>query len=542
MNILIENIGAGRTVDPPALRTVRSLSLREQDRGQVKRLAGGWVLLLLLAGCTVGPDFQPPHAPVHGAYAGAPVSTVSVDVMHGAAQRLVAGADVEMEWWHALGSSKLNGLIDQALRFSPTLAAAEATLRQRQELFGARAGSTAYPKVDASAGVQRQRFNPVTLGQSGDSRLFSLFTAALLVRYDLDLFGGNRRALEALAARTDYQRFQLEAARLDLAAGVALAAISQAELAARLEATEVILRSQEAQVRITNRRVELGQASQDDLLALEAQAGRTRASIPLIRKSLEQSRHVLAALVGAAPGTGGLPSFGLADFALPSELPLVLPSELVRRRPDIQAAEALLHAASADYGVAASKLFPQVSLSATLGSQALTTASLFDSGTQSWGLVGQLLQPLLDRGLPAQERAALAAFDAAAANYQQAVLEALRNVADVLRAIDHDAQSLVAQAAADRSAQALLRSMHRQHALGAASYLQLVGAEQQAQENRIELVAAQARRLADTVALYQAMGGGASHGVAALAAVGTAAPSPSGISQSVVPTRAPDAQ
>jgi len=198
----------------------------------------------------------------------------------------------------------------------------------------------------------------------------------------------------------------------------------------------------------------------------------------------------------------------LQEFTLPADLPLTVPSELVRNRPDIQAAEALLHSANAEYGVAITKLYPQLNLSATLGSQALTTGALFGSGSAVWSLVAQLTQPLLNPGLPAEKRAALAAFDAAAANYRNVVLEALRNVADVLRALDNDAQRLAALAAADAAAQESLASMQRQYSLGAAGYIQLLTAQQQAQQTRISLIEAQARRLADSVALYQAMGGG----------------------------------
>ena len=185
-----------------------------------------------------------------------------------------------------------------------------------------------------------------------------------------------------------------------------------------------------------------------------------------------------------------------------------MPSRLARRRPDIQAAEALLHAANAEYGVAVAKLYPQLNLSANLGSQALSTGALFGSGSAVWSFIGQLTQPLFNAGLPAEKRAALAAFDAAVANYQSVVLESLRNVADVLTALDNDAQSLAALAVADAAAQESVESMQRQYALGAASYVQLLSAQQQAQQNRINLIAAQAQRLADSAALYQAMGGG----------------------------------
>ena len=287
-------------------------------------------------------------------------------------------------------------------------------------------------------------------------------------------------------------------------------AITQARLAGQIQSTEAILRAQDEQLHLSRERVRLGQAAPDDVLALQTQVEQTRAGLPLLRKQLQQGEHLLAVLTGRAPGTGGLPSFTLNELTLPSELPLVLPSELVRRRPDIQAAEALLHAANADYGVAVAKLYPQLNISASLGSQALSTGALFGGGSAVWALIGQLTQPLFNPGLPAEKRASLAALDAAAANYQSVVLEALRNVADVLRALDNDAQTLAALATADTAAQGSLESMQRQYALGAASYLQLLTAQQQAQQLRINLVAAQAQRLVDSAALYQAMGGGVS--------------------------------
>jgi len=314
--------------------------------------------------------------------------------------------------------------------------------------------------------------------------------------------------LEALAARTEYRRHELEGARLTLAANIVTAAITQARIAGQIHSTQAILRAQDEQLQLSRERVRLGLSAPDDVLALQAQVEQTRAGLPLLRKQLQQNEHLLAVLAGRMPGAGGLPSFTLREFTLPPDLPLVLPSELVRRRPDIQAAEALLHAANAEYGVAVAKLYPQFNLSASLGSQAISTGALFGSGSAMWNLIGQLTQPLFNPGLPAEKRASLAAFDAAAANYQSVVLDALRNVADALRALDNDAQTLAALATADTAAQGSLESLQRQYALGAASYIQLLTAQQQAQQNRINLVAAQAQRLIDSAALYQAMGGG----------------------------------
>ncbi|MFQ6757267.1 MAG: efflux transporter outer membrane subunit [Deltaproteobacteria bacterium] len=479
-----------------------------------KRISGcipfTFILLGLLTGCAVGPAFKRPATPDTPTYTATPLpaQTSPVPTPLGEAQHFVAGGWVNPQWWQELGSAKLNALIDEALQASPTLAKSQAVLRQAQELYAAQAGSTLYPQVDATLGAQRQRTTPSSLGQVGDPREFSLYNAGVGARYTLDLAGATRRSLEALAANIDYQRYQLEGARLTLTGNIATATVTQARLAGQIQATEAILHSQEEQLGLTRERVRLGHAAPDDVLALQTLVEQTRAGIPLLRNQLQQNDHLLAVLAGREPGAGGLPCFSLQEFTLPADLPLTVPSELVRNRPDIQAAEALLHSANAEYGVAIAKLYPQLNLSATLGSQALTAGALFGSGSAVWSLVAQLTQPLFNPGLPAEKRAALAAFDAAAANYRNVVLEALRNVADVLRALDNDAQRLAALAAADAAAQESLASMQRQYSLGAAGYIQLLTAQQQAQQTRISLIEAQARRLADSVALYQAMGGG----------------------------------
>lgn len=477
----------------------------------IKRVRALTALILtgLLAGCSAGPQFKRPAAPDATGYTVAPLpaQTASAPTSLGNAQRFSAGVGVSAQWWRGMGPAKLDSLIEQAFQLSPTLAAAKATLRQAQEIHSAQAGSALYPQIEAGTGVQRQRVNRNTLGQTGGASELSLYNVSIGVHYQLDLAGGNRRAMEALGARTEYRHYELESARLILSANIATTAITQARLAGQIESSEAILRAQDEQLRLARARVRLGHATPDDVLALQTQVEQTRAALPLLRKQVQQSEHLLAALAGRTPGAGGLPTFILAEFTLPSELPIVLPSELVRHRPDIRMAEALLHAANAEYGVAVAKLYPQLNVSASLGSQALSMGELFGAGSAVWSLVGQLTQPLFNSGLPAEKRASLAAFDAAAAHYQSIVLEALRNVADVLRALDNDAQTLAALATADLAAQGALASMQRQYVLGAVSYLQLLTAEQQAQQVRINLIGAQAQRLTDSVALYLAMGG-----------------------------------
>lgn len=463
-----------------------------------------------LAGCAAGPDFEPPAAPQVAAYTEAklPAQTASSPVQLGGAQRFVAGRPVATDWWTQFGSPKLDALIARSLERSPTVAAAQATLRQARETHAAQRGSTRSPQVNATLGAQALQNNTAAMGLPGGKRRYDLYNAGLGVSYALDLSGGNRRALESLAAQSDWRRYQLDGARLTLAGSIIATAVDQALLGGQIDALEHLLAAQQEQLRITRDRERLGVASGGDVAALLAQVEQTRAGIPPLRNRMDQTSHLLAVLGGQPPGAADVPRFVLTDFTLPADLPLSLPSELARHRPDILAAEALLHAASAQIGVTVARQYPQINLNATLGSQALTAAGLFGSGSLIWGLAGQLVQPVFKPGLKAEARAAEAGFDAAAANYRETVLQGLRQVADALRALEHDAQTLQAQAAADATARESQRLVERQYALGSASYLQLLTAQQQAQQARMGLIAAQAARLTDTAALYQALGGG----------------------------------
>jgi len=468
------------------------------------------VCLLTFAGCAVGPDFQRPAPPDVTGYTSTSLAANlnSSPTMLGESQNIIKGKRLNKYWWRAMGTEQLYTLICEALEHNPTLMAAEATLHQAQELYAAKAGSTRYPQAEANLTGQRQRFNPNSSGLIDDAREFGLYNASVGVSYTFDLAGGNRRALEALAARSDYQQLQLEGARLTLVANIVTTAITQASLKRQTKIIELTLKSQENQLELTLERIRLGHKEPDDALALQTQLEQTRAKIPLLHYQLQQNQHFLAVLVGKAPGESSLPSFTLEDFTLPPELPLIIPSELVHARPDILGAEALLHASNAEYGVAISKLYPQLNLNADLGSQALTTGALFGGGSAIWSLVGQLTQPLFNPGLPAEKRAALAAFDAAAANYRSVVLEALRNVADVLRALENDSKRLGALSAADSASEKSLESTQRRYRLGAASYYDLIIAQQQRLQTEFDLTEGQAKRLVNTVAFYQAMGGG----------------------------------
>ena len=290
----------------------------------------------ILAGCAVGPDFKLPEPPSVSAYTAAPLpaQTASAPGSLGDAQRFVPGRSIPVAWWQELGSAKLNELIQQALQSSPTLEAAKATLLQARQTYEAQAGATLYPQATGQLGAQRRKTNNALSGQEGGERTFDLYNAGVGVSYNLDIFGGNRRALEALAAQADYQRYQLEGARLTPAANVVTTAILQAQLAEQIRASEAVLTTQEEQLDLTRQRLALGAASLNDVLALQVQVEQSRAAIPPLRNRLEQTNHLLSVLIGRPPGSGAIPQFTLDDLRLPTELPLRVPSELARRFPN----------------------------------------------------------------------------------------------------------------------------------------------------------------------------------------------------------------
>jgi NodT family efflux transporter outer membrane factor (OMF) lipoprotein len=421
------------------------------------------------------------------------------------------GEEIPAQWWKLFRSVKLNDVIHAALDGSPTVAAAQATLRQAQEVLNARTGTVYYPSVNANYSYSRQRTSLAAAGISGGKgSIFDLHNASVDVSYLLDIFGGGRRELEALKSQVDYQRFQLEAAYLTLSSNVVTTVVKEASLREQSQAMRDILATQEKALGMLEKQLALGGVARSDVLAQRTQVEQTRSLLPGIEKELSQTRHYLAVLTGRLPSeSGSLPEFSLADLVLPVELPVSIPSSLARQRPDIRAAEALLHAASAQIGVATANLYPQITLSGSYGAQANSFQDLFNSNSLVWGVGAGLLQPVFQGGaLRAQRRAAIAAYDQTAALYRQTILVSFQNVADVLLALETDAMALKSQAAAETAAHDSLSLSEKQFAVGAVNYLALLNAERQYQQARIGLIQAQAQRFSDTAALFQALGGG----------------------------------
>jgi NodT family efflux transporter outer membrane factor (OMF) lipoprotein len=468
--------------------------------------------IALLGGCTVGPDFKPPPAPEVTSYTAAPLprETASADVQGGAAQRFVQDLDLPTQWWTLFRSEALTRLVNEAVKANATLRSAQAALRQANELALAQRGLF-YPTVQAGFGATRQRDATGTLSpnlQSGQQS-YSLFTPQVTVSYVPDVFGANRRQVESLEAQAEALRFQLHAAYVTLTSNVVTTAIQEAALRGEIKATEDIVAIQREQLKLNQKQFDFGAIPRSDVVAQEALLAQTLATLPNQQKQLAQLRHQLTALLGRVASDEPPETFDFAGLELPVELPTGIPARLVQQRPDVRAAEAQLHAASAEIGVTVAAMLPATTITAGVGGVSTDLLQVFKTGNTFWSVGVNILQTLFSAGtLAARKRAAEAAFDQAAAQYRVTVVTAYQNVADVLKALQFDAEALRAQSVAERAAAQNLEFARRSVALGATTRLPLLAAQQTYQQSLLNLAQARANRYSDTAALFQALGGG----------------------------------
>jgi len=467
---------------------------------------------LLLAGCAVGPDFQKPAAPAVNGYADHPLTTTvaSVNIAGGEAQRFSSGGGIPADWWTLFHSKQLNALIEQSLKNNPDLKAAQAALSVARENTRAQRGAF-FPSVSAGFSATRQQDPPGALAPvpSNNAFLYSLYTPQLSISYVPDVFGLNRRTVESVKAQEDAARYQMIAADITLSSNVAAAAIQEASLQAQVDATRELVDINTNIIRILQYQYDKGYASRIDLAAQESQLAQVTATLPPLVKQLAQQHNLIAVLAGRYPNEAPAETFDLSSLQLPADLPVSLPSELVAQRPDVLQAEANLHAASAQIGIATANRLPNITLTANAGSTALALDQVFKSGTGFWNLGAALTTPIFNGGtLLHQQRAAKDAYEQSAQQYRSTMLTAFQNVADTLVALEQDAQGLQASAKAADAAKLTLDLSQGQYKAGYASYLTLLSAEQTYQQARINLVTAEANRFADTVALFQALGGG----------------------------------
>ena len=467
------------------------------------------LLLIALAGCTVGPDFVRPELAADADYTQqAFTRTALADIATGgAAQRLIAGMDIPGQWWTLFRSPELNALVEEALRANPDVSAAQAALRQANELVYADQASL-FPSVGANLSKTREKVSGASTG-AASAPILTLSSASLNVSYAPDVFGGTRRQIESSTAQAQYQRFALEATYLTLSTNVVNTAVNLASLRDQIAATGQIIQLQSDHLDLLQAQRRLGAIADTDVLTQQTALAQTRATLAPLQKQLAQTRNQLMAYLGRFPNQDKGERFNLASLHLPQELPVSLPSALVSQRPDVRAAEAQLHEASANIGVAVANQLPQFSITGSLGSTVASGSKLFSAGSGVWSLAGAIAQPLFDAGaLEHRKRAAVAAYDQSAAQYRGTVITAFQDVANVLRALEADAEALKQQVAAERSAQASLALVQAQYRLGAVAYINLLTAQQTYQNTVLTRVQAQAVRYSDSAALFQALGGG----------------------------------
>jgi NodT family efflux transporter outer membrane factor (OMF) lipoprotein len=462
--------------------------------------------LALLAACAVGPNF---HRPAPPAATGYTPEALPTETTGPAPQRFLVGGPVAARWWTLFGSPDLDALEAEALSANPDLKSAEAALCQARELYLAQR-ATLWPSVDLAASATRAK-NSGTIAPllSNNSQSYTLYQGQLNLSYDPDLFGGLHRQVESVAAQADAQRYQTEAAYLTLTTNVAGAAVQLAALGAQLAATERVIAADRRLFDLTRQEQALGQASTADVAAAAATLEQAEQLAPPLRKQIDQQRDLLAVLVGRPGAEAPTQRLALAAFTLPRELPVSLPADLVRQRPDVLAAEAAVHVASAQVGVALAARLPDVTLTGSAGGASTAITSVLAPQNTLWTVAGNVAQTVFDAGaLRHKQKAAEAALEQAKSQYRSAVLVALQNTADVLQGIVEDAETdrhaAAAQAAADRS----LRLARQQLAAGEVGALPELNAEATYDQAEAATAQAHAARYADTVALFQALGGG----------------------------------
>jgi NodT family efflux transporter outer membrane factor (OMF) lipoprotein len=462
------------------------------------------VAALTLASCAVGPDFHQPKAPDTRGYLHSEAKSAQGAQTTQAAprdvQHIAVGAQIAGKWWQLFRSPALEGVVRAAIAGSPTLAAANATLAQaREEVIVARAGLL--PHLSASAGAQHSG-----IPSGGSSNLYSVGLAA---SYSPDVFGGTRRAVEQQQALAEVQRDQLAAAYLTLTGDVVNEVLTIASTRLQISTAEELIASDQRNLILTQREFAVGVATRADVLTADSQLAADLTELPTLHKQLDQAYDALAVLAGGTPAEWRTYPFDIREFTLPRQVPLSLPSELVRQRPDILAAEAQLHAESAAVGVAVAQEFPDITLSASLTRDALTAANLFHQFDTLWSAGGALAQPIFEGGaLRAQVRAADDAFKAQAATYQSVVLTALGQVADDLWALQYDAELLtVDRHSVDVSLEAL-RLQQTSYQVGTTNVLNLIDAERTYAQARLAFATAEVQQYEDTAGLLVAVGGG----------------------------------
>jgi NodT family efflux transporter outer membrane factor (OMF) lipoprotein len=456
--------------------------------------AGAAATVVVLAGCATGSKFEPPAPPTVASYIGQPP-----------APTVVMGRAPREDWWTLLRSSQLNDVVALALQNNYSLEIARANLAKAEEGVAAARGARSV-QVDATAGVGRKKYGSSFLGpQANTFPTFSAYTAGPTITYDLDLFGATRHRIEQADAAAAYETEQLRAARLRVTGDTVTQALRIAAVQAQIAVVKRVLDADEKTLDLVRAARRVGVVSDIDVLQATGQRDRDRTLLPPLYQDLDVAKDALAVLIGRPPAQWSPPDFALDQFTLPKELNLVIPSELVRARPDIRAAEAELRGASASVGIATADLYPRITLSSAWAQE-----GLLSGGTvTAWSLIGGITGPIFHGGtLSAQRRAAQDEYQAAFARYQLVVLNSFGQVADTLHALDHDMEALQTQQQALASADSALGLTRQGYRVGNADILQILTAQRLYELAELGLVQARTQTFTDTVGLFLASGGG----------------------------------
>ncbi len=469
----------------------------------------------LLAGCAVVPAYQPPAAPQQtrflpgkpeGVADGSTTAGGKPDVAATPGQEILLGKNLQPDWWTLLHSPQIDSVVQQALSGNQSLAAARERLAAARSRIGVAQGAL-LPQVDGAASAQRTRFGAPILGpEAKDFPVFSAYAIGPSVSYDIDAFGGAHDRIELQQANARNQEAQLHAATLMISGNVVAEAIIIASLRSRIDVVQQIVADDQRSLDLVQAARHAGVVSDVDVLSAQSQLDHDRTLLPALHRQLDEARDAMAVLVGQTPADWSAPDFDLGALNLPNQLPIALPSELVHRRPDIVAAEARLHAASAAVGIATANLYPHVTLSAAVGSQGLLNHGPSET---AWNLLGGISMPIFHGGaLRAEKKAAGEDYQASFADYRQTVLSAFGQVADSLQAVSTDTEALTSERRALNSASASLELTQKGYRAGNAGYLQVLDARRLEQEARLGEVQARSQRYLDTVKLFLATGGG----------------------------------
>lgn len=459
------------------------------------------LLALAATACTVGPGFHQPEAPRLG-YKQPPEAI--------GPQHPQYGGDVAADWYTLFGSDSLNSLIQEALRANPNLEAARHTLRAAQYELEAVAGSS-LPQVELAAKATRTKANGSLLYEPNDRLQVTAnqFSIGPALAYDLDVFGKLRRTIEAQAAQTSSVSRQTLNVYITLIDQVIVTAFDYAAQVEQIEVTRRLVADLQAQYDLTRLLEDAGKIVRSETLQAQAQLETTRAGLPALEKQRDVYRNTLLQLTGKAPQEGELPQIALGDFTLPTQLPVSLPSQLVRQRPDILEAEDVLHEASAAIGVAEAARFPSLSLSGNFAQQSIKTADLFTHSGSIWSAGLNITAPVFAGGtLRAREKEARERFAQAQSQYRSTVLSAFVEVQNTLEALQHDTDDYTAHARALEAASANRDLAREQFKQGRVNELVVLTAEQQYQSAALGAVQANVQRFADTARLFHALGGG----------------------------------